>query len=88
MQTHVTVLLLETPTNEIIIEEPPEDKREEESDLFSGAKEMEAYKQESLAVKRDIQMNLGRRSGPRWSLPHQNSLSCMLIIIVDLVVVS
>ena len=40
------------------------------SDLFSGAKEMEAY-QESQAVKKSIQYNLGRRSGPRWSLPHQ-----------------
>ena len=40
------------------------------SDLFSGAKEMEAY-QESQAVKKSIQYNLGRRAGPRWSLPHQ-----------------
>ncbi len=31
---------------------------------------MEAY-QESQAVKKSIQYNLGRRSGPRWSLPHQ-----------------
>ena len=65
---------IETPTpNNIIIEEPQEDiynEKKEEADLFSGPKEMEAY-QQSQAVKKNIQYNLGRRSGPRWSLPHQ-----------------
>ncbi len=74
---------IETPTNtNVIIEEPleyngedsngegKEDEEEDHGDLYSGAKEMEAY-QESMAIKKSIQYNLGRRSGPRWSLPHQ-----------------
>ena len=55
-----------------IIEEDEENVKYEDSqeDLFSGAKEYEAY-QQSRAVKKSIQFNLGRRSGPRWSLPHE-----------------
>ena len=60
----------ETPTNQIIIMEPTEYEEEVAGDLFSGAKEMQAY-QESQAIKKTIQYNLGRRSGPRWSLPHE-----------------
>ena len=37
-------------------------------DLFSGAKELEAWVQ-TQAVKKSIQLQLGRRSGMRWSLP-------------------
>jgi hypothetical protein len=44
------------------------DTEEEDGDLFSGPKEM---LEQSQAVKKSIQYNLGRRSGPRWSLPHQ-----------------
>ncbi len=40
-----------------------------EGDLFSGAKDAETY-QQSLIVKKSIQEMLGRRAGPRWSLPH------------------
>lgn len=43
----------------------------EGGDLFSGAKEMETW-QESVAVKKAIHVQLGRRSGPRWSLPPQS----------------
>ena len=39
-----------------------------EEDLFSGPKEMLEVSQ---AIKKSIQYNLGRRGGPRWSLPHQ-----------------
>lgn len=61
----------ETPTGDETEEDESSDSNfEESSDLFSGAKEMEAY-QQSLAVKKSIQFNLGRRSGPRWSLPHE-----------------
>ena len=71
----VVFTLPETPTNEAVNENFYEEEDlsagfEEEIDLFSGAKEMEAY-QESLMVKKSIQFNLGRRAGPRWSLPHQ-----------------
>ena len=70
----VVFVAIETPTNDIILEEPQEERESSgeggESDLFSGAKEMEAY-QQSQAIKKNIQYNLGRRSGPRWSLPHQ-----------------
>ena len=41
---------------------------EDGEDLFSGPKEM---LEQSQAIKKSIQYNLGRRSGPRWSLPHQ-----------------
>ena len=41
---------------------------DESGDLFSGAKEFESYKQ-AQSIKKKIQFNLGRRSGPRWSLP-------------------
>ena len=41
---------------------------DESGDLFSGAKEFESHKQ-AQAIKKKIQFNLGRRSGPRWSLP-------------------
>jgi len=67
-------LSLETPTNalpdEYLEEQEENEYNDEMTDLFSGAKEMEAY-QESQAVKKSIQFNLGRREGPRWSLPHQ-----------------
>ncbi len=46
-----------------------EGNKEEEEDLFSGAKDAAAY-QQSLIVKKSIQEMLGRRTGPRWSLPH------------------
>ena len=46
-----------------------EEEEEEEGDLFSGAKEAEAYQQSKL-VRKSIQEMLGRRAGPRWSLPH------------------
>ena len=42
----------------------------EGGDLFSGAKEMEAWA-ESQAMKKSIQAQLGRRSGMRWSLPQE-----------------
>ncbi len=42
--------------------------KDEEGDLFSGAKDAETY-QQSLLVKKSIQEMLGRRSGPRWSVP-------------------
>ncbi len=75
-------LIAETPTNEMSIEEPfPESrvtvrvggsqdpvKEGEDEDLFSGTKEMF---EQSEAIKKSIQYHLGRRSGPRWSLPHQ-----------------
>ena len=41
---------------------------DESGDLFSGAKEFESFKQVQ-SIKKKIQFNLGRRSGPRWSLP-------------------
>lgn len=47
-----------------------EKEGEEDEDLFSGAKEAEAY-QQSKQVRKSIQEMLGRRAGPRWSLPHQ-----------------
>ncbi len=46
-----------------------EGSKEDEEDLFSGAKDAAAY-QQSLIVKKSIHEMLGRRSGPRWSLPH------------------
>lgn len=65
----------ETPTNDILIEESlvedmgtRRDEEEESEGLFSGPKEM---LEQSQAIKKTIQYNLGRRSGPRWSLPHQ-----------------
>ena len=56
-------------------EEEPEvggegEEFDESGDLFSGAKEFESYKQ-AQSIKKKIQFNLGRRSGPRWSLPQQ-----------------
>ena len=45
-----------------------EEEFDESGDLFSGAKEFESYKQVQ-SIKKKIQFNLGRRSGPRWSLP-------------------
>lgn len=48
-----------------------EDELEESGDLFSGAKEFESHKQVQ-SIKKRIQFNLGRRSGPRWSLPHKS----------------
>ena len=40
---------------------------EDDSDMLVGEKEMEAYRH-SMAVKRAIQMQLGHRFGPRWSV--------------------
>ena len=41
---------------------------DDDSEMLGGEKEMEAYRQ-SMAVKRAIQMQLGHRYGPRWSIP-------------------
>ena len=41
----------------------------EDDDMFSGAKDAEEYQKTQL-VKKSIQELLGRRTGPRWSLPH------------------
>ena len=41
---------------------------DDDSEMLGGEKEMEAYRQ-SMAVKRAIQMQLGHRYRPRWSIP-------------------
>lgn len=43
---------------------------DDDSEMLGGEKEMEAYRQ-SMAVKRAIQMQLGHRYGPRWSIPER-----------------
>ena len=53
---------------------------DESGDLFSGAKEFESFKQVQ-SIKKKIQFNLGRRSGPRWSLPF-GTRSCYSHVIV------
>ena len=48
-----------------------EESRRDSSELFIGAREMEAY-QQTQAVRRALQLNLSRRgSGLQWSLPEE-----------------
>ncbi|CAI8024844.1 Ankyrin repeat and SAM domain-containing protein 3 [Geodia barretti] len=68
---HVRIVTLFDNTARLLQEE--EDVRmggpaDDDSEMLGGEKEMEAYRQ-SMAVKRAIQMQLGHRYGPRWSIP-------------------
>ena len=53
---------------------------DDDSEMLGGEKEMEAYRQ-SMAVKRAIQMQLGHRYGPRWSIPECECV-CTLPLVV------